>query len=50
MGTRSASAPAQITWIDGERGGTYLYVEMIGKDVKTMMEIRDSFVLKKAPK
>ncbi len=40
----------QITWIDGERGGTYLYVEIIGKEVKTMTEIRDSFVLKKAPK
>ena len=40
----------QITRIDGAKGGTYLYVEMIGKDVRTMTEIRDSFVLKKAPK
>ena len=38
-------------YIRGEAGGTmYFSVEMIGSDVETMTEIRDSFTLKNSPK
>ncbi len=45
-GKKVTACGRQITRTDGERGGAYLYVEMTGKDVKTMTAIRDSFALK----